>query len=77
MLSDRAEEDLGREFVGGGLAEADEWGGVLWRWADGFMGGGREVRVEDVDEEVAVLDADHGAWWWRVLWSRMGWRWGW
>ena len=52
LFADGAEEKLWCEVVGGWGAELD----------GGGEGGGGGVGVEDVCEEVAVLDADHGAW---------------
>lgn len=59
MVADGAEEDWGCERVGAGLVEVKEGGREL---REGFGGRWSAVRVEDVDEEVTVLDADHGAW---------------
>lgn len=48
------------ELVGAGLPELETVWGVLLAWlVDEFDVGCVGVRVEEVDEEVAVLDADH------------------
>ena len=60
LVSDCAHEELRRQVVGAWPVELDEvWEGFLWRlggvccfWIDW-------VWVEDVDEKVAVLYADH------------------